>query len=432
MMFPGQILMGAQSRLLPPSIPFRFFLSAMVFHALFWVGLFFSADKALAFAGGPGPVLATIHILTLGVFVMTAMGASFQLLAVATGVAARALWPLRLVFFLYLPGVIILVWGFATGIHLRMALGAALTILALLVYAGILFDTLWRSEQLKKALAHTWVAWGALILFAAAGFSLIADQEHGFLPDHNAMAVAHMVLAAFGFMGLFAVGFSTILVPMFALSPNPPAKPSTLAFWLLVMALILGVPAILFGFAELIVLAMVLAIVGVTLHVGAMIWCLKNGMRKNLGLSFVMIKSGWAALPLSLLVGGLLAAGFLPEQGIRIFGLLVLAGWLLTFVLGILQRIVPFLASMNMTVPGHPTPTLSALADERLLKVHAILHGVALTLLFAGFLFHQEIAVKAAAILGFCGACFFLLYALKVVQSFLAYHRKAKAGAAQA
>lgn len=420
--------MGAQSRLLPPSIPFGFFFAALIFHLLFWVGLFFSAEDMLVFAGGTGPALATIHLLTLGVFVMTAMGASFQLLPVATGAGARALWIHRIILFFYVPGVSILVWGFASHMHHAMALGAALTIAALFLYAGVLFDLLRRAEHLKKALAHTWVAWASLILFCLAGFSLIADQEHGFLPDHNAMAVAHMVLAAFGFMGLFAAGFSYILVPMFALSPTPPAILSTLSWWMLVLALGIAVPSILFDFAEFTVIAMVLAILGVGLHLRAMFWSLKNGMRKNLGLSFLMIKGGWGALPWAILTGGLLAAGFLPDQGVRLFGLLVLAGWLLTFLLGVLQRIIPFLASMNMTVPGYKTPTLSALGNEKLLTGHAVCHASACALLAIAFLFDLAPVLQAGALTGFLGACLFFIYALMVLMSYLTYHRQARAG----
>ena len=58
---------------------------------------------------------------------------------------------------------------------------------------------------------------------AALGVVLIADMEHGFLPDHGSIALVHFIVAVYGFMGLLVLGFSYILVPMFALSPAPPA-----------------------------------------------------------------------------------------------------------------------------------------------------------------------------------------------------------------
>ena len=88
---PGMILMGAQMRLLPPLLPFMFFLVAAVSHVLVWAGLFLVANEIPAWSGGPGPVLAVLHVLTIGVMAATAIGAAIQLLPVATGLAHRGL-----------------------------------------------------------------------------------------------------------------------------------------------------------------------------------------------------------------------------------------------------------------------------------------------------------------------------------------------------
>ena len=75
---------SAGERLLPYGIPFRFFGAAVLFHVAAWVVLALHGDDVADFRGGSGPVLAALHLITLGVFVMTAMGASLQLLPVAT------------------------------------------------------------------------------------------------------------------------------------------------------------------------------------------------------------------------------------------------------------------------------------------------------------------------------------------------------------
>jgi hypothetical protein len=48
----GAFLAGAGSRLLPPSIPFRFFGGAVVFRLCAWIALFADAEAAVRFAGG--------------------------------------------------------------------------------------------------------------------------------------------------------------------------------------------------------------------------------------------------------------------------------------------------------------------------------------------------------------------------------------------
>ena len=80
----ANFLGGAKSRLLPASIPFRFFAGAVFFHVAFWLGLIWAAPEIPNFVLGPGRVLAVLHLLTLGVFAATAFGAAFQLLPVAT------------------------------------------------------------------------------------------------------------------------------------------------------------------------------------------------------------------------------------------------------------------------------------------------------------------------------------------------------------
>ena len=111
----ASFLGGAKSRLLPPSIPFRFFSAAAVFHVFMWLGLLVAADEAVSFRGGLGPALSVIHLLALGVLVTTAIGASVQLLPVATRRTLHAVWPVKLVFWLTIPGMIALIAGMYTA-----------------------------------------------------------------------------------------------------------------------------------------------------------------------------------------------------------------------------------------------------------------------------------------------------------------------------
>jgi len=66
----GAFLGGAASRLLPASIPFRFFGAAVAYHLLAWLALLAGADQFPRFSGGPGWPLAALHLVTLGVLVM--------------------------------------------------------------------------------------------------------------------------------------------------------------------------------------------------------------------------------------------------------------------------------------------------------------------------------------------------------------------------
>ena len=67
---------AGRTRLLPPSIPLRFFGAAAVFQLVGWLLLLPARTLPGAFAGGLGPPLATLHALTLGTLAMSVIGAS--------------------------------------------------------------------------------------------------------------------------------------------------------------------------------------------------------------------------------------------------------------------------------------------------------------------------------------------------------------------
>jgi hypothetical protein len=128
-------------------------------------------------------------------------------------------------------------------------------------------------------------------------------------------------------------------------------------------------------------------------------------MRKRLGVSFVLVRVAWAMLPATLLVGLAALYDAAGLNGPTLFGFLLFGGWLLTVLLGMLQRIVPFLASMNATrsAAGVPLPP-SGLADPRALNLHAGFHCLAIIGIAVAIGFDNEIVMQVASAIGLVGA----------------------------
>jgi hypothetical protein len=412
----ASFLGGAASRLLPASVPFRFFGSATAFHALMWPVLFFGADQATGFRGGFGPVLAGVHLLTLGVLTTTAIGASAQLLPVATRRALAAVWPVKVVFWLTVPGMSVLFLGmFRSDLVVTISAGIV-TAVGLLLFAGLLADNLRRAGSLPVVAAYGWAALLCLLLLVIFGLLLAVDYEFGFLPDHNAIAVAHLILGGFGFMGLLALGFSHVLVPMFALASSPPKIPSWLGFVLAVGAIILGSGGALLDSRIVLSAAALLGVAAAAVHLWLMHHALTTGMRKRLGLSFLLIRSSWMLLLATPLVGLAALYGYLGPTGPTLFGFLLLGGWLLTFLLGILQRILPFLASMHASRVAGSLPRMSELAASAPLKLHAACHGLALILMAAAIVANSILLAQVGCVIGFVGALAFAAFAADVLR----------------
>ncbi len=418
--FPGMILLGAQSRLLPPSVPFRFFLSALVFHVIAWIAVGLDAEQLPQFVGGPGWLLAGIHALTLGVLVMTAIGASFQILPVVTGRSLAALWPCKLVFWTYAPGTAVLVAGFALSDTVWMVAGGVLVAFGLGLFTLLIADVLRRTRGMPILVLHGWAAIAALVALAVLGVLLVFNLEHGFLSDHGATALAHLVLAVYGFMGLLVLGYSQFMVPMFALGPSPEDRHAYGALGLAVLAIAGAVAAALAGSTEGLVAAAAVGLAAGAFHIRSMAGILRAGMRRQLGLSFVLVRAAWALLGLGVVIGAVAATGW-DDRSVPLFGLVALAGWLLTFLLGILQRIIPFLAAMNAAKSGETPPTPSEVAVESPLKVHAVAHFTGLVLMALGIVLDAGTPVLIGAVAGAIGAVAFLVFALGTVRRMIGF-----------
>jgi hypothetical protein len=122
--------------LLPASIPFRFLTAALLFHVLGWTALAAGAPILATTEGGLGLPVAGLHLMTLGVLTVTAMGAGLQLLPVAIQADLPAIWPCRLISWL-LPGVAVLGWGMMTADLWLLGLGGSAVALALLVFVVV-------------------------------------------------------------------------------------------------------------------------------------------------------------------------------------------------------------------------------------------------------------------------------------------------------
>ena len=181
-----------------------------------------------------------------------------------------------------------------------LGLGAAAVVAALALYGWLLAENLRRARGMPVVVAHGWAALAALALLAAAGLALVAHYEHGLALDRGAVASAHLVLAAYGFMGLLALGLSQFLVPMFALAPAPSARSAYSALGMAAGAIVLALAAIALGAHGLLAFAALLGLAAALLHVISLERALRRRLRPPLGPALQLARSAWACLVASL------------------------------------------------------------------------------------------------------------------------------------
>lgn len=387
----------ARSRLLPMSVPFRFFGAAAVFHVLAWAALLAGARDVAAFHGGLGWPFAALHLATLGALAMTAVGATLQLLPVATRQPVHSIAAAKIVWWLLAPGIALFTAGAAAYAPRVMAPGGALVLAALALYAWLLARNLYGARGMRVVVVHGWAALAALAGLAATGLALVARYEHGLALDHAAFRAAHLVLATYGFMGLLAFGLSQFLLPMFAVARPPSPRAAYAALGTAIIAIVLALGAY---FAA----AALAGLVAAAIHIVSMELSLRARLRPALGTAFSLVRVSWACLLASLALAAAMALGWTPPRAGVVFVILLVPGWLLTFLFAVLQRIVPFLASVHA---GAGAPLTSALSPQLPLATYRVLHLAALCGLLVAVALDAPWLAQAAAAAGLAGALAF-------------------------
>lgn len=407
----GAFLGGAKSRLLPASIPLRFFGAAVVFHLLAWLALAAGAQVWPVAPSALGWPLAALHLVTLGVLGMTALGAGAQLLPVATRQPAPGHRLLAGVWWLYTVGVAVLALGMGLPRPPLLAAGAVAVVVALTGWAALMVRNLRGARGMPGVVAHGWTALAALAVVLASALSLAGTWLGLAVPPRDTTLALHLVFAPYGFMGMLVLGLSYILVPMFALSDAPGERHQLGSCALAAAALVLGGLAALGVAPEALRGAALLAGAGaVGWHLWLMLRALRGGMRRELGRSFTLVKIGWGGLVASLaLASALLLQLPLPRLA-SWFGLALIGVWLLSFLLGMLQRILPFLAAMHLGGAGRRAKTPSALTRDDALAVHFACHLGALALLGLAIALDSAWVALAGAAVGAAGALAFVFF----------------------
>ncbi len=415
MTLPAGLLQGVSGRLLPASVPMRFFAVAVTAHVAFWIFLFATADQVAGFRGGFAPLLAAVHLLTIGVLLSTAMGAAVQILPVVTRHALFAVWPLKLAFWLLLLGLILQVGGFYLARPALAGFGSSGVAAALLLFAVVLGDNLRRVTRPMVITAYGGVALLALLVTVALGLRLVADFIWGGGANHAALAFTHLLVGGFGCMGLFAVGFSHVLVPMFTLSSVPKRRTSWTGFAFATAAVAIGALGALGIVPAALPLAAALGVVACAIYFGLMRQALRGGMRRRLGLSFLLMRSAWALQGVTVVAALWLSFSAPDTRERTLLGLLLFVGWLLTFLLAVLQRILPMLASMH--VAAGPRSGTAYSPDGVPLRVHALCHAFALAGVCAGVVTDLPALVRLGSALGVVGACAYVAFTFRVLRS---------------
>lgn len=359
-------MQGLSLEVIPPiHIPFRFFLTAP------WLGLL--AALIILIAGDsvfttrwPPDLLAATHLLTLGFMAMVMLGAMFQLVPVISGrLIPGGVILASVVHLSLLLGLLILGVGFWQQEYGLFRWAGSLLLLAFAVFLLALGSLLARPVGGGDSIFT--IRFAALALLITVGLGLLRLADYAGLSPSIGIANAGTIHLAWGLGGwvpLLVMGASYQVIPMFHVTPSFPT-PLARA---LPVAVFVSLLTLTFTQAPPVQALAVTALCGAaSLYT---VFTLRLIYRRKRKVDEVTI-GFWRLSLSSLLLAALLLVGIyfqgdvlsviIPVHRIPVLiGILMVYGFAISVIMGMLQKIVSFLSFLHLQ--------RRALADFELLK----------------------------------------------------------------
>lgn len=403
----------------PPVLPGEHFAAGLAFLLLAALVAVWYAPLVALGAFSALPVLAVVHLLTLGWLTTSIMGALYQFLPVVLGVPIASERAAHASFALYAPGVLAFTAGLGTNRSTLLLAGVS----ALAVGAAIFVANL--SVTLRRAAVRDVLWWslawalGFLTVTLVLGAALSANLRLAFLGPARPIALgAHLHIALVGWVMLSMLGVSQRLYPMFLLSHGTSDRYARWALRLMasgaaVLAVLHHVPVAGRWLPALLIAA------GVAAFLLQSREFFRHRHRRRLDRAMQLSAFALGGVACALPLAALAVAGLaVPRLQVAYVALVLLS--LCTFVAAHYYRIIPFL------VWNH---RFGALAGTRPLPRVAELYSAnALTVAAGSFVAAAVVLVPSAAlglVIGVrAGAALFLTAALVSAAQMVAVARR--------
>lgn len=389
----------------PFAAPLRFFLTAPLFSLATGLLLLFVGPGLLESRWTPG-LLAATHLVTVGFMLMVMLGALIQILPVVAG--ANLDNPLAVARWLHAglaAGALLLAAGFLFG--QAALLGAAALILGLAVAAFLVAGAraLAGVPSTSPTIRGLKLALAGLAGAAGLGAWLALAIANGWAVALPALADLHAGWALGAWAGVLLAALAYVVVPMFQLTPGYPARPS---WWFpgILLGLMVGwaLGVVLDAAAAIRLVRALSAVAGIgfallTLRLQAR----RRRARSDVTYRYWQLGLASAIFALAMVLTATAWPPLAELTGWSIFaGILLLVGGFMSFIIGMLYKIVPFLAWMHLRNRGSarsPVPNMNRLLPEADAQRQMQAHAVALALLLAAVIAPEWLTRAAGAAL---------------------------------
>jgi len=361
----------------PISAPIRFFLTAPLFGVLAGILIFLSDPQMLTSRYSIEAITIT-HAITIGFLSFVMLGALTQMLPVLAGVKIFKVDMVAKISHLFLSlGTLLMIFGLMqdySKLILASSLFLGIGFLVLIIPMLIGLKSVANITASVRAMITSLIVAFIIVLM---GVHLLSSYGTGKFSDiHVLLANIHSVWAVFGFAGVLIIGVSFHILPMFYVAPRFKRFCKQSVVWLITIGLLLWL--VLNMFLDSYTLIAKIWIALFFWAFATTVWKKLNDRRRPI--SDVTIWY-WRSSAVFMTLGSFAWAinDFYDERYIVIVSILIGGGFILSIMLGMLYKIVPFLVWFHLNAKGYMSiPTMTEMINKNLAKAQFILFIISL------------------------------------------------------
>ena len=363
------------------SAPLRFFLTAPIFGIIAGLLIFFSDALTLSSRYSMDSIVVT-HAITIGFLGFVMLGALTQMLPVLAGVSVPKVEIVSKISHTALVlGTLAMIFGLLNSVKILIFSASLLLGIGFLVMIVSMLIALKKVVNITASVRAIITSLVFAFVIVLMGMHLLASYGTGkFSSLHMLFANVHSVWAIFGFTGILIIGVSFHILPMFYVAPRFKKFCKKRVVWLITIGLFLWLTLNIFEFYP------VLAKVWVANFFWAFVttvWIKLNKRRRPISDVTVYY---WRTAAIFMTIGTFSWAinDFYNDEYVAMVSILIGGGFLLSIMIGMLYKIVPFLVWFHLNSMGYMSiPTMNEMINKKLSKVQFYLFVISLI----GFMF---------------------------------------------
>ena len=371
----------------PFTAPLRFFLTAPIFALLAGLLLLWEGPDLLLSRWTPGALAAT-HLLTIGFMLQTMLGALIQIMPVVAGVNIQN--PVIFARWVHIGltlGALALVSGFYFSLPAALTMAAIVLGISVSVFLIGVIRPLSHTPTTSPTIRGLKLAMFGLAGVVGLGVLLALALAHGWAIPLMALTDLHASWGLGAWGGILLAAMAYVVVPMFQLTPGYQAR---LSWWFPLLLLIcvgiwsVGVLldlAILGRLAQAFASLLGMGFCGFTMRLQLK----RRRARADTTYRYWQLGLSCAIFALFMVLTATLWPSLAESNAWPlVIGLLLIIGGFLSFITGMLYKIIPFLGWMHLQTLGEykiPAPPMKKILDEPAMNLQMLAHGLALLVL---------------------------------------------------